>query len=289
MEWMEQPNLLQLLDVPVYNDSPAAEPALHEGEDFVFSMPSLDVVKPEPDTQEPVSVDEFLKNLLKAPQDQPTQGNTEVATSPAPSSPEAQVAPEISFTEEDAPSLEAVLECQFLQSPLSPDDVESVLSSACSPLPSTPLPSSPSSSTVDTTCLYSDDGSLSLSSSDLYKVVENREKTRGTPYSRPQKSPKASGKSKGRKQTASISPSPSELELEMMSKKDRKKLQNKNAAIRYRMKKKVESDQKKVEVDDLESTNSELHDKVEELTREIKYMKDLINDVRKAQGLPSLV
>ncbi|XP_076459192.1 uncharacterized protein LOC143292618 [Babylonia areolata] len=232
-----------------------------------------------------VFADEFLHSLNKEPL-------LKLDTPPSsPPSPHDQVTPQIVLDAdaENSPALQ-VLESgniQFLQSPLSPDDVESVLSSASSQSSSpAPTPSPSPSSTVDTSILLTD-GSWSFSSTDLYKVVENTDKSRPTPYSRSQKTPKSS-KSKGRKQTASISPNPTELELELMSKKDRKKLQNKNAAIRYRMKKKKETDEKRSEVDELEAINDDLREKCDELQREVKCMKDLINDIRKARGQPPL-
>lgn len=67
--------------------------------------------------------------------------------------------------------------------------------------------------------------------------------------------------------------------------KDRKRDQNKNAAIRYRNKKREEADLLKNEEDKLAEKNKELNDKVSQLSREINYMKDLISEVCKAKGL----
>jgi len=219
----------------------------------------------------------------------------EVPLSSTPPSPVAQVTPEIDIAmidSDETRGLEEVLgnsTVEFLQSPLSPVEIESLLS--------TPSPSvSPAPSTIDSASLYSPGSSILCSSSDLdspfvcntsdlYEVVSNDgSKSRGCPYSRPQGSTKSS-KSKGRKQTASVDDGPSGLEIELMSKKDRKKLQNKNAAIRYRQKKKAESEVKKSEEDQLEDENLRLKERVEELSREIGYMKGLINEVRKARGL----
>lgn len=171
--------------------------------------------------------------------------------------------------------------------PLSSEDIDSFLSSPSSDLSPSSSSVYESPSSVDTASLSSDDNSR-LCNSELYKIIASDQistKQRPTPYSRSANVNGKSSKSKGRRQTASICPSPTELELEMMSKKDRKKMQNKNAAIRYRMKKKEEAHHKRSEVDDLEATNRDLHEKVSDLARQIKYMKDLINDVRKARGL----
>lgn len=67
--------------------------------------------------------------------------------------------------------------------------------------------------------------------------------------------------------------------------KDRKRDQNKNAAIRYRNKKREEAEHRAEEEEKLSRKNKDLHDKVDQLNREIKYMKDLISEVCKAKGL----
>ncbi|XP_069701530.1 activating transcription factor of chaperone isoform X2 [Periplaneta americana] len=68
-------------------------------------------------------------------------------------------------------------------------------------------------------------------------------------------------------------------------KRIRKKEQNKNAATRYRQKKKAEIEEILSEEKDLEEKNSELQLKVSDLSREIKYLKGLMRDLFKAKGL----
>jgi len=65
----------------------------------------------------------------------------------------------------------------------------------------------------------------------------------------------------------------------------RKKEQNKNAATRYRMKKKAEIKESVVEEKQLLQRNDTLKDEAKELAREIKYLKSLLRDVYKAKGL----
>jgi hypothetical protein len=325
-EWMEQAQLQQFQEL-----FDLLDPADDSVDSVTDDVPELVTV--EPATQPATGHVSFLQSLLQQNSEvttmlsQPTPAVTVMAApkvqlpvikvepcaSPPPcSSSELTVQPVIDFSMEVA-TLEPV-ELSFddaVLPPLSPEDIESLLSSsdAQSPLseissPSSSVLDSSSCSTVDTSSLYSDDSSFLKSpelykivasdqlhekkSTELYKIVANDQihvsKSRSSPYSRSSNS--KSAKTKGRKQTACIGPDPSDLELEMMSKKDRKKLQNKNAAIRYRMKKKEEAETKRSEVDDLEDTNQQLHEKVADLTRQISYMKDLINDVRKARGLP---
>jgi len=66
-------------------------------------------------------------------------------------------------------------------------------------------------------------------------------------------------------------------------KKLRKMRQNKDAATRYRVKKKLESDAVQDECNTLMARNSELKDQVETMTREIAYLKELMADVYQAK------
>ncbi|XP_015119996.1 activating transcription factor of chaperone isoform X1 [Diachasma alloeum] len=68
-------------------------------------------------------------------------------------------------------------------------------------------------------------------------------------------------------------------------KKVRKKEQNKNAATRYRQKKKAEIKEIIGEEQELVEYNEKLQDQVKELTREIGYLKGLMRDLFKAKGL----
>lgn len=61
--------------------------------------------------------------------------------------------------------------------------------------------------------------------------------------------------------------------------KARKKVQNKTAALKYRQKKRGETDTMFSECDVLEERNKHLKDKVETMTREIQYLKDLMAEV----------
>uniref|UniRef100_A0A0B6Y254 BZIP domain-containing protein n=1 Tax=Arion vulgaris TaxID=1028688 RepID=A0A0B6Y254_9EUPU len=155
---------------------------------------------------------------------------------------------------------------ELISSPLSADYVESMLSGS--------TPSSPSSVSR----------SIIESSPELYKVILTstiEANKRFSPYTKtkPSKQPKAS------RTHAPAELVPDDMIREQLSKKDRKKLQNKNAAIRYRMKKKEEAAGIKTEEQILEEQNLELRTKVEDLQREIKYMKNLMEDVCKAKGL----
>lgn len=157
---------------------------------------------------------------------------------------------------------------ELISSPLSAEDVDSMLSSS--------LPTSPSAVSSS---------SIIESSPELYRVIVNSsiESTkRFSPYTKPKasKQTKASGRNR-----APAEPVPDHIIGEQLSKRDRKKLQNKNAAIRYRMKKKEEAVGIKTEEQELEEINDELKGKVDDLQREIKYMKNLMEDVLRAKGL----
>ncbi|KAM7419737.1 hypothetical protein PAMA_016700 [Pampus argenteus] len=67
----------------------------------------------------------------------------------------------------------------------------------------------------------------------------------------------------------------------VVEKKLKKMEQNKTAANRYRQKKRVEQELLNDECDELEKRNSELAEKAESISREIQYLKDLMEEVRK--------
>jgi len=66
--------------------------------------------------------------------------------------------------------------------------------------------------------------------------------------------------------------------------KERKKIQNKTAALKYRQKKKEETKKVFTEVELLEIKNKELKNKVESISKEISYLKQLMSDVLKAKS-----
>lgn len=152
----------------------------------------------------------------------------------------------------------------FLNSPLSAADIENTLSIS--------QPVSPQSLSAN---------SVILSSPELYKVIvaPSNFSNRSSDVS----DLKSKKKAKARKVKSEIVEIPEDLAK--LNKKDRKRLQNKVAAIRYRQKKKVEAKDIDSEVDGLETQNKELKTKVEDLEREIRYMKNLMHDIQKAKGL----
>jgi len=62
-------------------------------------------------------------------------------------------------------------------------------------------------------------------------------------------------------------------------KKQRKKQQNKNAAQKYRQRKRGEQGMVMTEYEQLEKKNIELRTRVEEMTREVDYLKGLIEEI----------
>lgn len=67
--------------------------------------------------------------------------------------------------------------------------------------------------------------------------------------------------------------------------KSRKKEQNKNAATRYRLKKKAEVEEILCEERQLQTQNEDLENSISDVQREIKYIKGLMRDLFKAKGL----
>lgn len=69
-----------------------------------------------------------------------------------------------------------------------------------------------------------------------------------------------------------------------VDKKLKKMEQNKTAATRYRQKKRVEQDSLNAECAELEKKNNELAEKADSISREIQYLKDLLEEVRSAKN-----
>ncbi|KYN01021.1 PREDICTED: activating transcription factor of chaperone isoform X1 [Cyphomyrmex costatus] len=123
-----------------------------------------------------------------------------------------------------------------------------------------PSPISPCSSNSSSTDDSIDDPDWSLETekrTSLKQTVHDSSKHRHKPYSR------------------------SSLE----DKKVRKKEQNKNAATRYRQKKKQEIKEIQGEERELMEHNEELKEKMKNLQQEIKYLKGFMRDVFKAKGV----
>lgn len=96
--------------------------------------------------------------------------------------------------------------------------------------------------------------------------------SRTKPYARPQSAAAAA--------VSKIKPGPPGAP-KPVEKKLKKMEQNKTAATRYRHKKRVEQDLLSTELEELEKKNGELAEKAESISREIKYLKDLMEEVRK--------
>ncbi|XP_031144870.1 cyclic AMP-dependent transcription factor ATF-4 isoform X1 [Sander lucioperca] len=106
--------------------------------------------------------------------------------------------------------------------------------------------------------------------------------SRTKPYSKPEPCD-ASSPSAKTSRVKSVSGAPK------VEKKLKKMEQNKTAATRYRQKKRVEKDLLQVECDELEKRNHELAEKADSISREIQYLKDLMEEVRKRRVKTSSV
>jgi len=155
---------------------------------------------------------------------------------------------------------------------MSPDDVEKVLSTPSSPATpvseTTPTTDTSLSSTVDLADLFLNVPSPAPS----INSVSSGYSDRSSPYARVEEDfkilPPVVKSSSGR--------SPAE-------KKRRKMQQNKDAAIRYRQKKKSETKLVDDECSVLEERNRHLQEQVDSMTREIAYLKELMADVTVAK------
>nr|XP_023652594.1 cyclic AMP-dependent transcription factor ATF-4-like [Paramormyrops kingsleyae] len=100
--------------------------------------------------------------------------------------------------------------------------------------------------------------------------------SRTKPYS---PSSKPAAVSTGKVKSASTRTGPKVVE-----KKLKKMEQNKTAATRYRQKKRTEQEALVAECTELETRNRELEEKAESISKEIHYLKDLMEEVRNAKN-----
>lgn len=146
---------------------------------------------------------------------------------------------------------------------LSSEDAAPVIA-----LPNLPVSTSQSSDSESDSGIESSAGSPTRSPSPPSSPAAGSSRTK--PYCKPEPpSPKTP-------KVKSVSGAPKVVE-----KKLKKMEQNKTAATRYRQKKRVEQEQLSSELEDLEKRNRELQEKAESITREIQYLKDLMEEVRK--------
>ncbi|XP_035446912.1 activating transcription factor of chaperone isoform X1 [Spodoptera frugiperda] len=101
----------------------------------------------------------------------------------------------------------------------------------------------------------------------------------------PQSSPPSSPRSSCTDDEWSSSSRPKPYSRPSDDRRSRKKEQNKNAATRYRQKKKAEIEDLLNEEQQMRERNSKLSDKCSDLQREIRYLKGLMRDLYKAKGL----
>ncbi|KAM7394636.1 hypothetical protein PAMP_021424 [Pampus punctatissimus] len=143
-------------------------------------------------------------------------------------------------------------------------------------IPDVSIKASPSSSDCDSDSgIESAAGSPPHLSSSPPTSPPTAGSSRTKPYSKPDPASASSPSAKSSR-IKSVSGAPKVVE-----KKLKKMEQNKTAATRYRQKKRVEQDQLNDECEELEKRNRELAEKAESISREIQYLKDLMEEVRK--------
>ncbi len=186
------------------------------------------------------------------------------------------------IVEEDSPIL----------SPVTPEDVESLLSSGpSSPVMDTSLVSDSDSSFVDAS--YSTNKLLTMDlvqilsqiQSQQQQIVDESIEELEDPTYTPSEDIAYKDKPFERKTKKNTPTSKKSKEEKVVERKLRKKQQNKDAATRYRMKKKNESNDIQGEREGLEKRNVELKDKVGQMTREISYLKSLFAEIYQARVL----
>ncbi|XP_069763937.1 cyclic AMP-dependent transcription factor ATF-4-like [Narcine bancroftii] len=161
----------------------------------------------------------------------------------------------------------ALLQLSALQDPCEKIDEGPILDSDSG------LGSSPPHSPVESL-----DRSVSERSPETKSFLNDFSPARSKPYDRP------SVETEGSSSKVNCN----SVEPKNMQKKLKKMEQNKSAATRYRQKKRAEQGAIAAEYSLLEEKNKTLREKADSLTKEIQYLKGLIEEVRRAKSTKSL-
>ena len=169
----------------------------------------------------------------------------------------------------------------FLPSPLllPPHDLspDSFAISIDSKSPSSSSPTvAPADFVVDLTSSPSDEGIRSLLKSSEEEKDDSSRNSAGTGRQRKSQALSDSATAEG--------PKGKRRRLTKTAKKERKKEQNKQAAVRYRQRKRGEADQIEEQREELEAVNSDLKRQVKALVTEISYLKNLWQEVSAARA-----
>jgi hypothetical protein len=158
-------------------------------------------------------------------------------------------------------------------SPVSAEDCESILSTTdCCP----------SEALEDTTLSTADSA---FGSSDMVDDTNSSCSMLSTDYLHGGLTPKAGSHHRSAARSTAMAPygviaSPMAPVLKSEHRRQKKKEQNKTAALRYRVKKREEKGVKLSEVETLEERNEELRARAEDLQREIEYLRALLDEIR---------
>ncbi|CAB1341510.1 unnamed protein product [Coregonus sp. 'balchen'] len=305
MDWMaERVDLSEFdLDSLIGSCSPDGSPSAPEDLIASFECPmELDSLPLPTLTDLPTTTDPLLPLTVSEPQEDPQ----EEVHSPHPFVPDAQEKLEIkSEPQSPAPSLPSPTFTLDLGSEV---DVSANVSEklrlldVSQPVPSIVLPFfktrivlllapkqevGVTTTTVTIPEIFSSDSDRSFSSSSQLNrpsmaTAPSRSQTRSklyptTPKSRPQHPdhPSPTTTSSGKLKSSTGGPPKEKL---------KKMAQNKTAATRYRQKKKNEQEVLSAECDELEQRNHKLVEKADSIANEIRYLKDLMEEVRHAKS-----
>lgn len=256
-----------------------AIPTLHEDLDMGLSLPAAHILPQEIGAAEAKQTEEtsHKEPVLKSEPPSPVP-------SPCPPSPvyNPEVEHEVDVLEAEK-MVTSVTATIIPDGPLAPSCLPAcghivlVLSNQNEPplvsLPEQSIKSSPQPSDCE-----SDSGIESIGSSPTRFPSSPSSPTAGSsrtkPYSKLE--PTLSSPTAKAPRVKSVSGAPKVVE-----KKLKKMEQNKTAATRYRQKKRVEQEELGTELQGLEQRNRELAEKAESISREIQYLKDLMEEVRK--------
>lgn len=281
MDWMSEKIDLSEFDLDSLIGSCSSQESPASPEDILASLDShidLDLRVFDPDIRAELSLP--LPTVPCLPLETPAPGPTETEKNeafpdeelmkPEPlSSAPSPCPPPPAYTLELGSEVD-VLDAEKSSASLS---VQALTDPVQTTVPHLVVQSSPQSDSDSDSGFESLDGSPSRSPTPSSASPAGSSRTK--PYSKPEPAAVSSPSAKASK-VKSVSGAPKVVE-----KKLKKMEQNKTAATRYRQKKRVEHELLQSECDELEKKNHELKEKAESISREIQYLKDLMEEVRK--------
>lgn len=282
MDWMAEPMDLNDFDLDSFISSCDPDESPSSPEELVSSLDSLEADLPAPTLDTAAPTPATVTVPVSVPE---VQAELEIKTEPPSPVPSPSVLP--------PPSPESTLElgsevdvCEVKPAPVEAPQVSRIVLSL-SPTRIVLLlapPKQEAGITSTPSCAVNLSGCVSKVPMSSKPYQANSSRTR--PYAVPSRTTRP--KPSLDPVVVPSAPAVPKARSRVIEKKQRKMEQNKTAATRYRQKKRVEQESLQAECSRLEERNQELAEKADSITKEIQYLKELMEEVRVAKQQKAL-